>query len=370
MAAGRSSPPRGRAGPLADVRVLDLAGLIPGPFCTQVLGDLGAEVIKVEPPGGESGRRTAGEVFETVNRNKRSFALDLKRDPDRERLYRLVDGADVLVAAFRPGAAARLGVDHKTLRARRPELVYCTISGFGVTAAPDGRPGHDLACLAAGGGLAFSGHWAEAPRRSGLPVADLAAGCYAAIAILAALRDRDRGGGGCHLDVAMADAAMSFAAVRAGRGLDPRNDARAHLYPAGDLFRTADGELVALSVIDDGSWRRFVAALAEEPALQDRRFDDDAGRRAHGDELMAVLAAAFGRRDRVEWLALARREGISIEPVRTPAEAAATARARARGFVAESDGGRQVLFPALRDGVPMARLRHPAPALGEDEIWM
>src|SRR4051812_753402 len=197
--------------PLIDIRVLDLSQLLPGPFCTQILADLGAAVVKVEPPDGDPARGMPSDLFATANRNKASVDLDLKAPADRNACLRLAAASDVVVEGFRPGVVERLGVGYEDVRARNPGVVYCSISGFGRTGPRRDRPGHDANYLAASGALAYSGHWSEVPRRSGLPIADLAASCYGAIAILAALHERARTGLGGHIDLAMADAAMAFA---------------------------------------------------------------------------------------------------------------------------------------------------------------
>jgi alpha-methylacyl-CoA racemase len=356
-------------GPLADLRVIDLSALLPGPFCAQMLADLGADVLKIEPPTGDNSRRMPSDIFATANRNKRGAILDLKRAEDRAVLLDLADDADVLIEGFRPGVVDRLGVGAEQVRARRPAIVYCSISGFGQQGPLRDRPGHDANYLAAGGALSYSGHWLGPPRRSGLPVADLAAAAYATIAILTALHDRDRTGVGAHIDVAMADAAMAFASARGGRRLDLPNADRSHLYPTNDLFEAADGEVLAVGAVEDGFWEALRSVLArDEPRLKDSRFDDEAGRRRHGDELSRLLDEVFARRPAREWLLLLGPHDVPVERVATLQQAATTGPAVARGIVRELDGERHVLFPALRDGQPMAQLRTLAPSLDPDPL--
>lgn len=353
--------------PLVDVRVLDLSQLLPGPFCTQILADLGAEVIKVEPPGGDPARDMPSDIFATANRNKASIDLDLKAPLDREACLRLAADSDVVVEGFRPGVVERLGVGYDDVRGRNPEVIYCSISGFGRAGSRRDRPGHDANYLAASGALAYSGHWSEAPRRSGIPVADLAASCYGAVAILAALHERARTGLGGHIDLAMADAAMAFASVRGGRRLDLAGTGRAHLYPTNDLFETADGTVLAVGAVEDRFWEELRQVVSQaEPTLCDARFDTEPSRRRHGDELKGLLDRAFARRTAAEWLAALEDYDVPVEPVVSLEEAAASPDVRGRGIVAAVDGETHVLFPALRDGMPMGRLRRAAPALGED----
>src|SRR5438067_8330969 len=175
--------------PLDGVRVVDFSMFVPGPFASSILADLGADVIKVEPPRGDPGRSYVPVQFETENRNKRSIALDLKQREASNVVARLVEKAQVVIEGFRPGVAKRLGIDYETLRRHNGALVYCSISGYGQSGPWRERPGHDVNYVAAAGGLAFPGQWRKPPTRSSLPVADMAGGAFAAVAILAAVRE-------------------------------------------------------------------------------------------------------------------------------------------------------------------------------------
>lgn len=355
-------------GPLADLRVLDISPFLPGPFGTQMLADLGAVVIKVEPPSGDPARSVPGGLYETANRNKRGIVLDLKSPTGTAHCQALAAGADVFVEGFRPGAASRLGVAYEDLRPLNPGLIYCSLSGFGQTGPKRLEPGHDATYLAAAGVLSFPGSWAdERPRRSGLPMADLAASGYLVVAVLASLRERDRTGLGGHLDVAIADAALALASVRAGAALDNATADRLHLNPTNDLFDTADG-VIAVGVVEEHFWHRLRDALIEdEPALGDTRFDDLARRRQNGDELATMLRSVFLRRSTEEWRWRLVQADVPVEPVRTVSEAAQTEQTLSRGLVQSSAHDRShVMFPVLRDGAGMGRLRRPAPSPGAD----
>src|SRR5256884_167747 len=166
--------------PLRGVRVVDFSMFVPGPFATAIFADLGAEVIKVEPPRGDPGRSYVPVQFNTGNRNKRSLALDLKSSPSRDVVEKLVKKADIVIEGFRPGVARRLGLDYEKLKTHNPEIIYCSISGYGQTGPWRERPGHDVNYVAAAGGLAFPGQWLNPPARSSLPVADMAAGRFPA----------------------------------------------------------------------------------------------------------------------------------------------------------------------------------------------
>ena len=280
---------------LTGLRILDFTALLPGPFGTVILADLGADVIKVEPPGGEFGRRFPTEMFPVANRNKRSLCLDLKDLASRPLIARLAEWADIAVEGFRPGVADRLGIGAAALRAIKPSLVYASLSGYGQTGPWRDAPGHDFNYLAAAGALSLKGHWADAvPHRSGLPVADLAGGCYIAIAVLAAVLRARETGEGATLDLSLFEASMSFTSVRTG--LDERAPDRLHLHPTNDVFATADGRRLALGIVEDRFWAAFVAAARDlEPRLADPRFVQEPARRTHGDEVHALLTSVMAR---------------------------------------------------------------------------
>src|SRR2546423_6015666 len=179
--------------PLDGVRVVDFAMFVPGPFASSILADLGADVIKVEPPRGDPGRSYVPVQFDTENRNKRSIALDRKNADAKAVVEKLVERADVVMEGFRPGVAKRLGIDYETLRSHNAQLVYCSISGYGQTGPWRERPGHDVNYVAAAGGLAFPGQWLREPARSSLPIADMAGGGFAPPALLPAPRGGQRG---------------------------------------------------------------------------------------------------------------------------------------------------------------------------------
>jgi crotonobetainyl-CoA:carnitine CoA-transferase CaiB-like acyl-CoA transferase len=353
--------------PLGDVCVLDLSLLFPGPFASQMLADLGADVISVEPPQGDLMRHFPGGPHQVVNRNKRAIALDLKDEGSRRACLRLAHAADVVIEGFRPGVADRLGVGYEQVRAGNPSVVYCSISGFGQAGPLRDVAGHDITYLCASGALSFSGHWDERPRRSGLPVSDIAGSSYAAVAILAALHERARTGEGAHLDVALADATMAFASVRGGPRMDNPPEAGLHLFPQSDLFETADGAPLAIAAVEAHFWEALRGCLApHDERVLDPRFDDAAGRREHGGELHALIAGVIARRPLADWLRDLAVADVPAHEVLTLAEAADTPQARARGLVGEVGGERHIGFPALRDGAPMGRLERTAPAHGAD----
>ncbi|MBP2365193.1 crotonobetainyl-CoA:carnitine CoA-transferase CaiB-like acyl-CoA transferase [Pseudonocardia parietis] len=363
MSMSRSAAP----GPLTGVQVLDLSPFLPGPFCTQMLADLGASVIKVESPRGDPARTLPGDLHDVANRGKRSVVLDLKA-PDGQALGRQLAGeSDVLVEGFRPGVADRLGMSYSAVQAVNPGIVYCSVSGFGQTGPLRDSPGHDITYLAASGVLPLPGEWgAREPRRPGVPLSDLAASSYAAVAILAALYRRKETGEGVHLDLAITDAALAFATVRADCCL-AASVLDEHLHPTNELFKTADGATIALGAIEEHFWQRLAALLAPEfPTIAEPRFATATDRRTHGDELSALLRKAIRTRSAPQWLAAFEEADVPAHRVLSVPEAARSPHAQARGIVAENPLGHHVTFPVLYNGAPLGRSSGPAPALGAD----
>jgi alpha-methylacyl-CoA racemase len=350
---------------LRGVRILDFSALLPGPFATEILADLGAEVVKVEPPRGDNARHMPMEMFRMANRNKRSISLDLKQPESRPAVVALALWADVVVEGFRPGVTTRLGVSWPQLREVNERLIYCSISGYGQSGPAEQMPGHDLNYMAAGGALSLKGRWLDdKPARSGLPVSDVAGSSFAVIAILSALFKRERENKGSYIDVALADAALSFTALR--RGLDIDDPERLHLYPTNDLFETADGRTIVLGLVEDEFWQNFRHLLAEEaPELGDARYDDEISRRRHGDELSQTLAAVMRKRTGKAWLDLLSPYNIPVQLVLSPREAAQSEQTRHRRIVRDIDGESHIPFPILVDGLPAGAARSSAPGKGQ-----
>jgi len=338
--------------PLAGIQVVDFSMFVPGPFASSILADLGADVIKVEPPRGDPGRGYVPVQFETENRNKRSIALDLKQSDARAVVEKLVAAAHVVVEGFRPGVAKRLGIDYETLRQHNGRLVYCSISGYGQTGPWRERPGHDVNYVAAAGGLAFPGQWLKQPARSSLPIADMAGGAFAAVAILAALRE----GKGAYLDLSLFEAAFFLTAMR--HSLDPAVDPRAHLFPVNDVFETADGKRLTLGILEEHFWQNFVRLA---PELEDERFATDAKRRANGDALSRQLERVLKSKTAEEWLRLCNEHDVPVDLCVTPGEAAkhpqlVERQATERGYAK---------FPVWANGRRGGSIRAGTPKLGQ-----
>lgn len=351
--------------PLEGIKVADFSALIPGPFATAILSDLGADVIKVEPPGGDSGRSLLPAVFHATNRNKRSIALDLKHPDAKPVIERLARWADIVIESNRPGVTGRLGIDYASLSALNPRLIYCSLSGFGQNGPWRNKPGHDIGYVGASGGLSYPGSWLGKPARSSIPIADMQGGSFGTIAILAALHERGRTGKGTELDLSLYEAGLFCAALR--HGIGEHTDPRAHIWPVNDLFETADGSVLILGIVEQHFWESFRAAVGDlAPELADPKFDTDPSRRKHGDELSRLLKKLFLQKTARQWHDLLEPQDVPIELPMTPAEASRTEYARAREAVAEVDGERHVLFPLWANGRRAGALRRGTPALNAD----
>ncbi len=350
--------------PLAGVRVVDFSMFVPGPFCSAILADLGADVIKVEPPKGDPGRGYVPVQFRTENRNKRSIAIDLKNEKSKGIVARLAKHADVAIEGFRPGVAKRLGIDAEALRKANAKIVCCSISGYGQTGPWRERPGHDVNYVAAAGALAFPGQWLKAPARSSLAIADMGGGAFAAIAILSSLYERQKTGRGACLDLSLFETAFFWGAMR--HSLDPKVDPRAHLFPVNDVFETSDGKRLTLGILEEHFWTNFVGVTKRLGFdLSSESFSTDAKRRANGDDLARVLSEILITKSSKEWLALCDEHDVPVDLCITPGEAAGLEQIGARQDVASAGGERFVTFPVHADGARGGELRRGVPRLGE-----
>jgi len=350
--------------PLSNVEVLDLSRLLPGPFCSMILADFGARVIKVEDTGRGDYLRDMAPVtagFETVNRNKRSLALDLRNPRGQEIFYRLASRADVVLEGFRPGVTARLGIDYPALHRVNPRLVYCSLTGYGQTGPRAGRPGHDVNYLALAGILGLTGVAGQIPVIPAVTVADLGGGAmWAAIAILVALWARERTGEGQYIDVAMLDGLLAwlpmFAEAVTGSGPTPQRGA---LPLAGALacyrvYAAADGRFLALGALEEKFWAAFCLAV-DRPAWIGRQFGRDQ------EPLAAEVAALLSTKTRDEWLAFFESSDVPIEPVYSLDEVAADEHIRTRGMLGP---GKCLGVPIKLSSTP-GGIRTPAPGWGE-----
>ena len=392
MAARPDPPP----GPLAGLRVIDCSTVLAGPYCTMLLGDLGAEVIKIEPPEGNStrgwgppwvgpegadGDRTAA-YYLAINRNKRGMRLDLKSPEGAEILRRLLADADVLVENARVGGFGRLGFDDATLLALNPRLVHLAISGYGTTGPAAGRPGYDFVIQAASGLMSITGAPDEeggAPTKVGVAISDVVSGMLGAVSVLAALVGREREAGptpgrGQRIDISLLGATLASLVNQAQNafvtGVAPGRLGNAHpnIVPY-ETFATADGA-VAIAVGSARQWPRLCAALGLASLAVDRRFAANGDRVEHRAELRPILAARFAERPTADWLTALDAAEIPCGPINDIVAAFASPEAVALGMTVEQEHPawgviRQVGIPFQLAGTP-ASIRTPPPTLGQD----
>jgi len=350
--------------PLDGITVVDFSMFVPGPFCSAIFADLGAEVIKVEAINGDPGRGYVPVQFRTENRNKRSIAINLKAPEAKPIVRKLAEKADIALEGFRPGVAKRLGIDYHSLAAHNPRIIYCSISGYGQTGPWRERPGHDVNYIAAAGGLSFPGQWLKAPSRSSLPVADMGGGSAAAAAVLAALYDRTKTGKGVELDVSLFEAGFFWSAMRhsLSHGVDPK----AHIFPVNDIFEARDGRRLTLGILEDHFWNNFLKAVeGAAPDLQDSKYSTDVLRRENGDALSARLAQVLAMKTAQEWVSALEAVDVPVDLCLTPAEAASLPQIVAREDVQEIGGEKFALFPVHAHGKRGGSLRRPVPKTGE-----
>ncbi len=352
---------------LAGLRVVDLSQYLPGPFAGQILADLGAEVVKVEPPGGDPMRGIGppdpdgvSAYYKLVNAGKRVVRIDLKAEEGQAAFRRLITAADVLLESYRPGMLARLGFGRPALAALNPRLVHCALSGYGQTGPKAGKGGHDLNYLAWGGGLVTSGSAAR-PTIAHPPVADHAGALQAVISILAALLRRERGGEGAFLDVSLAETVLAWQGGQLTAALRGRPMTRGReLLNGGSacygIYETADGRFVTLGALEPKFWAAFCEAAGrpEWIARQAEALPQDA--------LIAEVAALFQTRDLATWQGLLDGVDCCWQPVLGPEELLTDPQAEARGLLRQTGDLAEVLFPALIDE------QAPAPRRPLEEI--
>ncbi|QDG78852.1 CaiB/BaiF CoA-transferase family protein [Labrenzia sp. PHM005] len=350
--------------PLKGVKIVDFSMLLPGPLTTLILGDLGAEIIKVEPPGGDYARHMKSHMFEGANRGKRSIVIDMKSPQAASVVEKLAAYGDVAIEGFRPGVASRLGFGPQQLQAVNPGLVYCSLSGFGQTGPAATKAGHDLAYLAMGGSLAYRGQLRQPPSRASLPIADIAGGAFAAVSILAALRE----GKGTTLDLSLYEAVLYTSALRFG--FDTTADSVDHLYPANDLFTCSDGRLIALTVVEEKFWNNLVHVLKEiAPALSGEEFATEAGRLRNHLSLMDILDRAFASRPAKDWIALFDPADVPAAICVTNSEAIQSSHAQARALHRHTEYGPILPFPVIANGLRVPNhSRAPEISSGADDI--
>lgn len=367
--------------PLDGIRILDLSRLLPGPYATMLLADLGAEVIKIETPGlGDYMRiippfvkdpktgEEVGSAYLMVNRNKKSVALNFRNRRGKEIFLRLVRDADVIIETFRPGAAEKWGIGYSATRAINPRIIYCSLSGYGQTGPYKDRAGHDLNYIALAGLLAANGIAGGPPIPPGVQIADLSGAMLATISILAALVGREKAGIGQYLDVALFDGALSWAGTMIGgtyaagksieRGKMQLNGGMA-CY---NVYETRDGKFITLGAIEPHFWAAFCKAVGRE----------ELNPRAQAFDAVPEVAAIFNTRTFDEWMALFKSVDACIEPVRDFSETLNDPHVRARGLATEIDGIPQIgsvfVFAAQSNSPPPRQGEHTRQVLAHAGI--
>jgi CoA:oxalate CoA-transferase len=333
--------------PLTGIRVLDLSQFLAGPYGSMILGDLGAEVVKIEIPEKGDGSREMpphfihgqSGYFLSMNRSKKSVTLNLKSDVGRQIFYDLVRHADVVYDNFRPEILKRLKIDYDTLKAINPRIISCSVSGYGHSGPMRERPAFDLVMQAMGGIMSYTGPQGGEPVRMGAPMGDLAGGIFAAHGVLAALYERERTGVGRRVDVALLDSQIALLIYRAvyyflaGEVAEPAGSGHVSAVPIG-AFKTQDIHIV-IDANGDKFWRALCVALERPEMADDPRFVDRAGRLQHVEELMAILQTIFLSRPGEEWLRRLDEAGVPSGPINTVDRALSDEQVRARNMVVE-----------------------------------
>jgi crotonobetainyl-CoA:carnitine CoA-transferase CaiB-like acyl-CoA transferase len=371
--------------PLAGTRIVDLSQNLAGPFATQILADLGADVIKVEPPGGDAARAwgppfQGGEspLFLCANRNKRSITLDLRADPGREALRRLATRADVFVQAFRSGVIERLGFGYDAVRALNPSVVYVSVTAFGTEGPLREQPGYDPLMQAYAGLMSVTGHPGGAPARVGTSMVDMGTGMWTALAVMAALHRRASDGAGSHVTTSLLDTAVTWMAYHlqgyfgTGQVPGPMGSGLGMIVPY-EAFPTADGH-VMIAAGNDATFRRLCQALELPDLADDPRLAANPGRVAHRDELVAAVARRTRREPAERIVARLQAAAVPCSPIQNVGDVAGDEQVAASGMLrpladAPLDGYVDVALPARWDGA-RAPVRRPPPRPGEhtDEI--
>jgi formyl-CoA transferase len=367
--------------PLDGMRVLDVSQIMAGPFCSMLLGDMGADVIKVEPPEGDQTRRAMAFRlkgndslgFINLNRNKRSLVLDLKQPAAREVFYRLAETADIVVENYRPGATKRLGIDYEILRTRNPRIIYASISGFGQTGPWSQRPGFDLIAQAMSGVMSITGQPGGPPTKSGVPVSDIGCALFAVYGILSAVMLRQRTGRGQYVDASLFEAAFAFSIWDIsefwGTGQVPGPLGTANRFSAPyQAMRAKDGYFV-LGANSNRLWQTLCNVLDRPELAKDARFATIADRLHNRLALVDELERSLAARPAAEWVDILLAAGIPAGPILNYAQALSSDQVAAREAVMELDHpveGRvkSIGFPVKLSETVQSVRRHP-PLLGE-----
>lgn len=365
-----SAPTEASAKPLSGIRVLELARILAGPWCGQLLADLGAEVIKIERPGSgddtrhwgppfvmsDAGENLGAAYYHSANRGKRSIAVDIATDEGQDFVRGLAANADIMIENYKVGGLAKYGLDHAALSQLNPRLITCSITGFGQTGPYANRPGYDYIAQAMGGLMSMTGEPQREPQKAGIAAADLFTGVYSAVAVLAALNQRHQTGVGAHIDMALLDTQVSVMGNQAlnwmTSGIVPRRvgNGHANLVPY-QAFPTRDGDLI-IAVGNDSQFATLCRVL--DIALdRDERFSSNPQRLRHRAELIKALEEITAQWDRDELFEQLENAGISAGPINELDQVFANPQVIARGMAIEREGRPGVASPIVIDGIRM-----------------
>jgi len=367
--------------PLQGVRVLDLTRILSGPYSTMLLGDLGADIIKLEPyPEGDDSRGNPPFVNEesmyyvSLNRGKKSIVVNLKTEEGKEIFYRLLSEADILVENFKPGTMEKLGLGYEVLKERRPKLIYCAISGFGQTGPYRNRAAYDAVIQAMGGIMSFTGQAGGSPTRVGTSIGDITAGLFAAIGILGALRVIEQGGEGQFIDISMLDCQVALVegqiARYFGTGKTPQPVGNRHATATPfDMFKTKDGHVI-VAVQKNSMWESFCKVTGLEYLLSDARFETNAARCDNEPALKAIIEPVLSEKTTQEWIDLFSAANVACGPLNNIASVVSDPHILSREMIVEVAGHKK-LGKVKYPGIPIkysqtkCAIESPAPVLGQ-----
>jgi len=366
--------------PLEDIRVLDFTRVMSGPFATMLLGDLGADVIKIEPPGGDDTRGWGppwiggdSAYFMSANRNKRSMIIDLKKLEGKEIVKKLVEKSDVVVENFRPGVAEQLGISYDNLSKINPRIIYCSISGFGQSGPHRDKPGYDLIALAMSGLMSITGEPNRPPVKFGVPIADLTTALFAALSIVSALYWREKTGRGQYIDMALLDAQVLLLSHQAfnyfATGEEPRRMGSAHpnIVPY-QAFETSDGYII-VTVGSEKLWEQFCKAIGRPDLIENPKFRTNADRVINREELIEELEWVFKPKPTRFWIEELEKAGVPAAPILTVGQVLNDEYVRYRGMVLEIEhpeaGVIKMLGTPFKMSVTPGVVRSPPPTRGQ-----
>lgn len=369
------------AGALSHIRILDLSRVLAGPFCTMILGDLGAEVIKVEAPGGSDETRKWGPPFQEgisayylcANRNKKSITIDLKTEEGREAIRNLVKEVDCLIHNFKTGTMERFGLDYEQLSKLNPGLVYCSITGFGETGPYKHLPGYDFIIQAMSGLMSITGDENSGPQKVGVAITDVITGLYAAIAIEAALLERQRSGKGQKIDLSLYDSAVSILVnigsnyLMSGKIPERLGNQHANIVPY-QTFKTLDGEIV-IAVGNDQQFKNLCDLIGSPELSKDDRFKTNPERVKHRKELIPLLQEKIQAKPTDYWLTLLKERNIPCGPIQNLQQVTKDPQLKARGMFIEGNHPTAGKIKMIGSPIKLSRtpvtLRYHPPNPGE-----